>query len=494
MPINEYYLLIKQKGLHHAWIEMMNFLEINGIKKFEKKFFKISEIGHYYEMGLAYVNKTNKKNLGKYYTPSDVAKLMSKMLLRYKNINSITDTGCGCGNLIIEFLHALKKQNKSIFNNVVNNIYLFDTDKTALMICKTKIKAIFGKHIVPIIKCGDFLNWKNQLPDNCCVIANPPYCIVRSFKSTWKNLPALKQSHDLYAGFIEKIIRKCTAAVIVSPQSFLVSSKFRVLRNLLSKNCNGEIYSFDNVPSTIFSGKKEGIFNSNASNGVRASISYLVKKTPNSKQKGFKLSHLIRFKSSERAKVLNIKYLQKQLGKKYQNLQKPLKCFAEYEHFVYSIIEKNNILLKDIISVAPTDYAICINSSSRYFTVATKTDLKRNGKYFIYAKDKKSFYILYSLLNSSYCYLFWRMMDGGILFNKSILLNTPLPKLVLTKEIATYVDNMIEHEKEFFVYKKNAGVNQQSVKFPKKYREKLNSMLFTNKINFNLLHMNHEII
>lgn len=85
-------------------------------------------------------------------------------------------------------------------------------------------------------------------------------------------------------------------------------------------------------------------------------------------------------------------------------------------------------------------------------------------------------------------------MDGGILFNKSILLNTPLPKLVLTKEIATYVDNMIEHEKEFFVYKKNAGVNQQSVKFPKKYREKLNSMLFTNKINFNLLHMNHEII
>ena len=43
----------------------------------------------------------------------------------------------------------------------------------------------------------------------------------------------------------------------------------------------------------------------------------------------------------------------------------------------------------------------------------------------------------------------------------------------------------------YFVYKKNAGKLQESIKFPNEVRNKLNKLLF-NDINFELIHKNME--
>ena len=71
---------------------------------------------------------------------------------------------------------------------------------------------------------------------------------------------------------MEKIFYQAEAAVILTPFSFLSAKKFEILRNLMCEIWTGLVISFDNVPGNIFCGKKNGIFNSNTANSVRAAI------------------------------------------------------------------------------------------------------------------------------------------------------------------------------------------------------------------------------
>ena len=83
------------------------------------------------------------------------------------------------------------------------------------------------------------------------------------------------------------------------------------------------------------------------------------------------------------------------------------------------------------------------------------------------------------MLNSSYVYLWWRMLDGGILVPKSLLLKVPLPlDDYINDNIISYCKEMIKNENKYLVYKKNAGTMQESIKFPESYRNKLNDLLF----------------
>lgn len=133
-----------------------------------------------------------------------------------------------------------------------------------------------------------------------------------------------------------------------------------------------------------------------------------------------------------------------------------------------------------------------MNSSARYFIVGVKRMLKRSGMFQIRTKDKASFYKAYALLNSSYCYAWYRAMDGGILLPKSLLLRIPLPKeLKIDEGAAKLIDRMISLEDSYLHYKKNGGSYQESVKFPSSLREELNLRLF-GPIDFSPVHSNRE--
>ena len=338
---------------------------------------------------------------------------------------------------------------------------------------------------------NDFLSKKAKLPNDAFVISNPPYKKITKINNDWQFKSAISESKDLYVGFIEKIIRCSKKATIITPQSYIVGNNFSVLRKTLYEKGYGEIYSFDNVPGTLFNGKKEGIFNTNTANGVRASILTFNE----SEIKGYRLTHLIRFKSSERDKVINYSYLKEQLGETVQNLSLPLKTFKELEPFVNSIKNKKTIsdLIETNYSKRNEKFCIYVSSSARYFIVGSAKKLTRNGIYTLYSKDEKSFYTLYALLNSSYVYLWWRMLDGGILVPKSLLLKVPLPlDDYISDNIISYCKEMIKNENKYLVYKKNAGTMQESIKFPESYRNKLNDLLFDN-YPFYLIHSNKEI-
>lgn len=477
---NVYPELVKTMGLKSTWDFLISKMSELPSEEFSLRFFSFSDVGYYYELGLAIVNKVNKKNAGKYFTPQDVSNIMAEYFSEFKDVENIADVGCGCGNLIFAVLSKNIKFSK---------IYLYDIDPLALKIAKIRIIRCFNIKPSKIVCLeGDFLSEKFRLPKNCFVITNPPYLVVKTFDKDWNVGEGFKESKDLYIGFLEKIASQSKGFVSVNPQSFLCGHKFLTFRKKLGKQFSGKIFAFDNVPATLFNGKKLGVFNTNNANGVRASIIVATKND----NPGFRLSHLIRFKTSERKKVLQTSFLENTLGTKTQNLVQPLKCFKELEDFVFNIKKTSKSTINNLI-VKESDFNIYVSSSARYFISASVLKQKRNGLFSLCAKDYRSFIILYALLNSSYVYLWWRMKDGGIMLPKSLVLNTPLPDLPnsVFSSLEAEVKGMIKEEANNLSYKLNAGVYQETVKIPKSRRDIFNNILFPN-INFKKIHSNSE--
>lgn len=485
---------ITKRGLKETWTNIVNTLYSS---KMSNSLFALDNFGALYELGLAHIDKESKKEMGKYFTPIDVSELMANWLIDLDGEN-ICDVCCGTGNLILAYLQKIgEKKAKQLLKD--KKIYLYDIDEIALMICKYSIAIKYGKEYLENINCisGDFLDKTIQLPINCKVIANPPYFKINEISSTWNTTENIKNSKELYSAIMEKIILNSKSSVIITPYSFLGGNKFYPLRKELN-NFNGYIVSFDNVPGNIFNGKKYGIFNSNTSNSVRASITV----TENQgEDKGYRISPLIRFKNEERNRLLKSDVLLGLLPKERQIVTEDdkayYKCFGELETLYKAYKEKSNKTLKDYL-VNCSDYSICVPNSCRYFTVGTLKDLKRTGKHTLYFESKEDRDLIYGVLNSSFCYWYWRLYDGGITYPLGLLKSLPIFVDNLTKmekeKFLRVVETMQSKESTYFVYKKNASEMQESVKFPIEYRSELNSILMgnlgTKKYNLNIIHSN----
>ncbi|MCL2176426.1 MAG: N-6 DNA methylase [Firmicutes bacterium] len=496
--LQQYYEMIDEYGLAQTWDKLLSIILKYCTARLNGSLLKFDNLSELYEIGLAYSNKIEKKDLGKYYTPKDVASVMAELLLE-NEVKYLADVGCGTGNLIVQVIEQVLKQDLFDILSFIKKgkLFLYDLDKTALKICVTKISLLVGEDVSEYINIykGNFLSENISLPKGVSVITNPPYNVVKKLEESWRYSEVMKESMELYAGFIDKILDYCNHAVIVCPQSFLVADKFSKLREKLGAGFSGEVFSFDNVPGTLFNGRKHGIFNTNNANGVRASITNL--KRANA---GFRLSHLIRFKTGQRKVVLNLEFLRSKLGNIMQDLSLPIKAFKELEPLVAEVLKSEHLYLSDLIeeftSLQDTNLKLYISSSARYFVVASTKELDRSGQFTIYAKDKQSFNLLYALLNSSYAYMWWRFLDGGILFAKRYLDKTPFCKSLLSLNgyFEDKVNKMIMSENNYLSYKMNAGKAQESIKFPEEYRFELNSILFSQYAKqMKLLHNNYEV-
>ncbi len=474
----DYFNDIDKKGLKKTWHSILS-KTLN--KTFESRIFIIDNFGELYEIGLEYVNKNTKKEMGKYYTPKDVAAVMAKWLINLKG-EKICDVGCGCGNLILSYLDTIGPDEAiKLINN--GNLYLYDLDEIALNICKYSIAIKYGKELLSKIKTksGDFLAQNVKLPQNCKVISNPPYFKIKEYGENWKITKVIKDSKELYSAFIEKIITQSMASVIITPYSFIGSDKFYSLRQIMN-NYNGFIVSFDNVPGNIFHGRKHGIFNTNTGNSVRAAIT-VVENAANIK--GFRVSPLIRFKAEERSKVLNNDFLWNLINERYQVVNTQTKAFYKCHKDLLKILdcwEKNSDDKLGNIINSSIGEKIYLPTTCRYFTVGSKRNLKRNGKRVICVKDKEKYNYVYCLLNSTFAYWYWRLYDGGINCPLAIINNIPIfyNKLTATQknEIDSLAHEMQECEEKYLVYKMNAGKSQENIKFPIEYRQRINKIFF----------------
>jgi predicted RNA methylase len=407
---------------------------------------------------------------------------MARWLLNLKS-DAVCDAGCGTGNLILAYLEQAGRKNAERLLSE-GKIYLYDNDKIALKIAQYSIAIIYGRQYLNSIQLilGDFLDKEIKLPRNAKVISNPPYARITEIKDSWELTENLLVSRDSYSAFMEKIVKSGSAAVVISPYSFLSGNKFYPLRKLLN-DYSGFIVAFDNVPGNIFNGKKHGVFNTNTANSVRAAIT-VIENT--GKEKGFRVSPLIRFKTEEREKLLDNGCLSEMVGKKRQlvSLQEPayLKCHKELEDVYYLWKSKSGKTLGDLLSPAKNKYRLYVPNTCRYFTTASVSKLKRTGVIILYAKDEKSYNFLYCILNSSLAYWHWRIFDGGITYPVGLLNNIPVFDELFSADDQKYFEKMRKKmsklERKYVVKKLNAGEKQENIKFPPAFREEINARFF----------------
>ena len=474
--IENYIKDIDKKGLKKTWHSILSeSLENN----FQSELFNIDNYGELYEIGLEHENKINKKEMGKYYTPKDVALLMAKWLEPLEE-QKVCDVGCGTGNLILAYLELIGKEKAYTLINE-GNLYLYDMDEIALEICKYTIAIKYGKELLTKInaKHCDFLSKKIKLPKNCKVISNPPYYKILNIGKEWNRTRVVEDSKELYSCFIEKIISQSNKSVIITPYSFIGSGKFYSLRQFMN-NYNGFVVSFDNVPGNIFNGRKHGIFNSNKGNSVRAAITVVENKED---KKGFRFSPLIRFKTEERTKMLNNKYLEKLINDRYQIVDAKKKAYYKCDIELLDVLDKwentSDQKMGNIIN-SKEGYEIYVPTTCRYFTVGSKRNLNRDGKRIVRVTDKEKYNYVYCLLNSTFAYWYWRLYDGGINCPLTIINSIPIFYNKLTTEQKDKIDKIAEemqkNESKYLVYKMNAGKKQENIKFPVKYRNRINKL------------------
>lgn len=508
LPIKDIGNLLKNNSLENTWKSLilthaqkshpettssliLESDEFKNVKILDKDYLEnltIGEIGILYEYSLAYVNPSSRKNSGQYFTPDDVAEWMVEHSKKFPE-GIWLDPCSGIGNLS----YPLAKIQNDPEKFIVTQLILSDMDSLALLIARALFTLKFHKNndnLFNDLKSRmieqNFLETTNGLPEKIqklkpdFVIVNPPYAAYSDDR--WET----KQARDLYAFFLEVIIKNTKGYISITPQSYTNGTKFHVLRKLILKNFNKiDIYNFDNVPDSIFKGIKFGSTNTNTANSVRASI-MIAQKTKDNKPLT-RITPLLRWTSAEREKIwkkldsmlLSSLFKEEIFPKNYNGLTK----------LYNEISSKNWIQLKDLISPKPTAYALTIPSTPRYFITATKRKLTRSSYHTLYFKNSKDLNIAYMYLNSSLTYWWWRVNDGGMTLSTKTLLTLPIPKNaalnnVLIKKLETSEINNL-------VTKMNAGKPQENVKHPLTLIQEINEKLF-NKETADKLLLTHK--
>ena len=292
----------------------------------------------------------------------------------------------------------------------------------------------------------------------------------------------IEDTHEYYSAFMDKGFKQSKSTVIITPYSFISGNKFYSLRQNMCKYGNGFIVSFDNILGNIFCGRKHGIFNTNTSNSVRATITVLKK---SDEKKGFYVSQMIRFKNEERNKLLKCNILEEVLPNEYQIIDKKNKEFKKIDKRLNKIykswIDNSQYTIKDLVAKNESNFLINMPNTCRYNTTASSKKLDRKGSITLNFEEEYVFYFIYCMINSSFAYWWWRIYDGGITYSKGLLEKMPIPlNLLDDKEKEKFKNiaiDMINKESQYKKFKLNAGEKQENIKFPEEYRNKINNMI-----------------
>lgn len=469
---------LESLGLETTWSYICEYVLSHGENK---QFLNIKNFGEMYEIGLAVQDKQLKKDSGQYYTPDDVALIMSKWFKKCSGEN-VCDVACGTGKLILTYLDLIGDEKaKELISE--GKLYLYDFDLVALKICKTSLAIKYSVDICDKIHdiCCDFLDKKIVLPKNCKVISNPPYASISKLENNWKQTAVMNDTKEFYSCFMEKIFKQSKSTVIITPFSFISGNKFYSLRKKMCDMGNGFIIAFDNVPGNIFCGRKHGIFNTNTANSVRASITVFHNEK---KEHGFRVSSLIRFKQIERFALLKNEVLESFLSDEIQMIDKNNPMFVKLDKRLENIFDKWMSLSKgkkmsDLLD-NEGDLIISMPNTCRYFTTASNKEMNRNGQIILKFSNPDYFSYVYCMINSSFAYWFWRLYDGGITYPKSLLESLPVFFDSISDEdkmfFKDFSEKMIKKSDQYLVTKNNVGT-QENIKFPREYRDALNERI-----------------
>lgn len=435
----------------------------------------VGQISIMYEYSLAHVNPDSRKESGQYFTPDDVALWMAEHSRKFPE-GVWLDPCSGLGNL--SYPLAAMQDDPEQF--IVNRLILADMDALALLIARALFTLKFHNKnmnlfndLKPRMVEQNFLDNDKGLPDKIAhlepdfVIVNPPYAAFKDDR--WET----KQARDLYAFFLEVIIKNTKGYISVTPQSYTNGGKFKTLRKLIINNFNHvDIYNFDNVPDSVFKGIKFGSTNTNTANSVRASI--MIARNVEEDEAQTRITPLLRWVSAERetmwqqvdSKLTPVIFTENIFPKNYAGLTK-----------LYDEVQSDRWEpLANLISKTPTQYSLIIPSTPRYYISATKRKLSRSSFKEIFFNTEKDMNRAYVYLNSSLLYWWWRVNDGGMTLSTETLLTLPVEKALTVQ--SDLVKKLETSEQANLVIKINAGKPQENVKRPMTLIKELNERLF----------------
>lgn len=427
----------------------------------------IGEISALYEYSLAYIDCDKRKQEGQFFTPDDVAEVMAKKAHAFPKNKTWIDPCSGVGNL--SYWLVQKQDDPESF--LKRNMYLVDRDTLALLIARVILVKHFQRNdknlfvsIAPRFIVADFLSDK-RLPKYDYAILNPPYAVVEPdarFESS--------TARDLYAYFLERVMKTTRGFVSISPQTFTNGQKFHSFRRLLLTHFNAiDIFCFDNVPDSIFRGVKFGSKNSNKVNSTRAGVIVARQGSANSV---FRITPLLRWRTHERNKLLaSIDHYLVRIQPRddiFPKVQKDLLPF-------YKLVKRQQKTLAHLLSSRPTPYKLVVPSTPRYFISALKRPVMRSSFKTLYFYNDRDRDTAYLLLNSSYMYWWWRVNDGGMTISERTLHTLPVFDNMTVDE--RLLRKLERSETTNIVVKKNAGRNNENVKHDPSLVKKINMAL-----------------
>lgn len=473
LPMRDFNLVLDRLGLKKTWYSLLA-THLNNLGRedlryiVDEKEFKnieiqkfdflcnlsVGEISALYEHSLAYVDRDKRKQEGQYFTPDDVAQVMARKAFEFPKNKIWVDPCSGIGNL--SFWLVLKQKNPEDF--LKNNLYLIDRDPLALFIARFIFTVYFQKKDTRLFRniqsrfiIADFL-FSEILPKYDYAIFNPPYVMVESdirFETS--------HTRDVYAYFLERVIKTSAGFVSITPQTFTNGQKFSSLRKLLLNNFTIlDVYCFDNVPDNIFRGIKFGSKNTDTVNSTRAGI--IVAKQGGKKQI-FRITPLLRWRAKERQKLLDF------IDSFLTEIKPREDVFPKIQYDLlplYDFAKKQEKILAHMVSRRPTLHRLIIPSTPRYFISALKTPVARTSFKTLYFHTEYERDKAYLLLNSSYMYWWWRVNDGGMTLSEKTLLTLPvINEMSVSKKLLAKIELS---EKTNRVMKRNAGKDNENVK------------------------------
>jgi hypothetical protein len=438
----------------------------------------IGEISVLYEYSHAFQDADSRKTNGQFFTPDDVATFMAGFAVRFPRGRWL-DPCSGIGNLTWHLVAAQEDPESFLAEKMV----LSDRDELALLIAKTLLTAGFqkrrkrlfhdiGKNFIAFDflsvadSGGDMLSLDGdqlaKIPEHDFVIVNPPYLALRSRDVRFETA----RSSDLYAYFLENIIKSSKGFISITPQSFTNAQKFAELRALMLRNFSDlTILNFDNIPGNIFKGIKFGSRNTNTANSIRAAI---VIALPGAGVP--RITSLFRWRGVERERMF----------REVERFASKVPLTAEYFPKVSLVFEDlfraldGLPTLADLAQKKPTDFPLFVPSAPRYFIPALKTGVQRTSQRVLYFRTSEDRDRAYLLINSSLMYWWWRVRDGGMTLSQETLLSLPMPGFEVDLDL---VASLEQSESTNKVYKQNAGAAQENVKHPVELLARLNRLV-----------------
>lgn len=437
----------------------------------------VGEVSVLYEYGLAYSDRRKRKQDGQYFTPDDVARFLAGHAKRFPGDTVWIDPCSGVGNLS----YWLAKRAKNPEDFVQKRLYLVDLDPLALLTARVlftlafqkKRRDLFNKLESRFLQ-KDFLS-AGDLPAVDAAILNPPYVsgvLDERFETS--------SARNLYAYFIERVASLCrTGYISITPQTFTNGDSFHTLREVIIRGHTSlDVYCFDNVPDNIFCGIKYGSGNTNRANSTRAGVIIARK----SKKQSHRITPLLRWRSHQRQQMLDTAHMFLSEVAFSSNIFP--KVNRELKD-LYSEITKSRMRLADYVETRPTQYALQIPTTPRYFISANKRPVQRTSFKVLYFRTPKDRDRAYVLLNSSYMYWWWRVNDGGMTISERTLLDLPIPPTSVSDEKIHSLAKKIEaSENTSLVVKRNAGKIIENIKHSMDLVAHLTTALFPSYAQF----------